>query len=225
MVAKLNFKQISIAYTGASFASVTCGAVIAGLWDTLGGDPNYSLMIGGTWLVVVGLPSMAVASDSLLKSLGRRSPITISTRGGHSQGRKVPINYREGQSHLFLSALPRLKHHDKTDLMVEADPIPTVEIPQIFTVDMDGFCYEVPITDLRDFLYKAWARQRVGKPGFSRNYWMKDHRPKKLDRQQYDAMIAILSSVNGLLLNRDQRRSGRLALPPEATIRAIQGQL
>ena len=92
----------------------------------------------------------------------------------------------------------------------------------MFTVTIDGIPYDVPITQLREFLSKAFSRQRGGKSPFSRNYWMQTHRPK-FDRTEYDAIMTLLTGLEGLVINRSEKRSGKLVMPPEATIRALQG--
>lgn len=213
---RLDLKQMALAYGGASFAAVVAGSVSGGLWAEIGGNTNYSLWIGGSWLVVVGLPSMAVASDTLLRTLGKKSPIQIISNIGGNQGRKVPINYRNGrQSHVFLSALPMIGGR-------QPEPIEVPEVPQSFTVMMDDNHYQVPVSEIRDFLHTSWQRQRQGKPAFSRNWWTKTRRPK-MHEKQYRALMLVLNKIDGIVINRGQGRSGKLALPPEATVKTLQG--
>lgn len=218
-IKRLDYKQMTTAYVGASICSVAAGTVSAALWDKLSGQADYGLWIGGAWLVVVGVPSMVVASDTLLQILGKRAGISVRQNSGQYQGRKVPINYGQGrQGHLFLSTMPLIGKRGADEL----EPALPIELPQSFTVTIESIPYTIPVSDLRDFVHKAWARQRVGKPGFSRNYWTKTHKPK-LDKTQYAATMAILSQIEGIVINRTQGRSGRLAVPPEACIKMLQG--
>lgn len=223
-VKKLDYKQIAIAYAGASVACVVTGAVSGALWSEFGGNTDYSIWIGGTWLIVVGMPSLAVASDTLLKVLGKKEPIKIIGNAGH-QGRAVPINYGNGKrSQVFLSSLTapiRLRGSQANDQHKEP-PQPQMSIPQTFTVVIDGTGYQVPIADIREFLHTAWQRQRQGKPAFSRNWWTKQRRPR-MHPKEHQAMMLVLDQATGAIVNRGQGRSGKLALPPEATIKSLQG--
>lgn len=218
---RLDYKQMSTAYIGASVAAVTAGTVSAGLWDRLGGQSDYLLFIGGAWLVTVGLPSLVVASETLLKTLGKRSPITIR-RSGQYPGRKVPINYSGGrQSHVFLSALPLIGQKPVTDSTF--DQPESVALPQQFTVTIEGNPYTVSLNDMRDFLYVAWRRQRAGYNGLSRKYWCKDRRPT-ISKLEYSVRLHILLAVDGLIVDRGERRSGRLSVPPQMATKAIQAE-
>lgn len=217
---KLSFKQISIAYVGATFTTATTAATFAALTDWPMGET-----VGWSWFVVVGVPSVIVAAESLSKALGRKTPIQIISNGGGG-GRKVPINYGNGKrSHVYLNALDRtsgllLGHNKAVANPITPEPLP--EMPQSFTVVIDGVSYQVPITDVRNFLHVAWQRQRQNKPAFSRAYWTKRKRPT-MHPKEYQALMLTIEQLPGAIVNRSQGRSGKLALPPEATVKRLSG--
>ena len=59
----------------------------------------------------------------------------------------------------------------------------------------------------------AWRRQVQLKSPFSRRYWTRQRRPR-LKTLQYNTMMILMMSLNGLVVNRDEGRSGILTLSP-----------
>lgn len=213
-MAKLNLRDISIAYAGATVTSLTTAAVGSYVWSKFGYDVDYSLTISATWLLTVGVPSTIVAAETLRRKLGEHQPTTVSAAGGgRSWGRSIPVNANGKASHLFLSSIPWL-----------AQPEPAAELlPSVFTVKIDDSSYSVSLPEIEEFLRTGWKRQRRGETAFSRPYWTRQHRPR-LNRLEYETRLSILLSVPNLILDRSQRRSGRLAVPPMAAVKALQGQ-
>lgn len=214
---KLSAKQITIAYGGAIWATGSTSGLIALLTDL-----PVLQTIGWSEAIIVGLPSVIVAVESLAKALGKKTPVQIIANAG-SQGRAVPINYGNGkQSHVYLSAISQpLKLLGSRD--TETQQPSQISIPQSFTVVMDGTQYNVPLPDIRDFIYSVWQRQRNGHQyPFSRTHFTKHKRPK-MHTKEYQALMLVLDQVPNLVVNRGQGRSGKLALPPEATVKSLQG--
>ena len=213
---RLNYRDIIIAYVSGSVASATTGYVIAGLWDHLGGNADYTVMAGGTWLLTVGVPSCLVAGDTIREKLGqkqRRVDIRASTS---ALGRTIRVNQNGRSSTIFASAIPLLGAQSQ-----QAEEA-AIDLPDTFDVWVDGVSHTFTKPELETFLYSAWNRQRAGKPGLSRKYWLREHRPR-FSRVEYEATMALVTSTEGLVLNRDGGRSGKLSLPPQMAIRAIQG--
>ena len=84
-----------------------------------------------------------------------------------------------------------------------------------FTVDNRT----VSLDEVDYFIRKAYNLQRQRKPGLSRAYWMQRHRPN-YERWQYDANIELLN-LAGLIVDRGERRSGRLLGSPAMALNAI----
>lgn len=216
MATKLNAQQIAIGYGVASLASITTGLVGGYLWGHLGGHTDYVLAVGGTWLLTVGLPSVAASAESLRRVLGRQAAPSIhaSNRAG---GRTIPLTVDGRTTSLFLSSLLWFNQtHRSQD---ELSPL----LPEQFTVTVEGVPYTLSLPQIEAFLYHAWRRQRARQPGLSRAYWTVERRPDRLSRHLYDALMTLLCSVDGLVLDRGERRSGRLAVPPQLSLQAIQG--
>jgi hypothetical protein len=215
-MAKLNLKQMALSYIGGTTASLTTGYVLAGLYDHYGGYPDYPTVVGGAWLLVVGVPSCLVAADKIREAWGQRKKTTVSASSWTTAlGRLVPINYPDGTTkHTFLSSLPAtisLKHQQQQ---------PEINTPDAFTVSMDGNDYTVTEPEIDHFLRTAWRLQRQGKHGLSRAYWTRRHRPP-LHRLEYDVRMMVLLSLDGLIVDRGERRSGRLTLPPQMALYAL----
>lgn len=212
---KLNFKQISIAWTGATFTTVTTSGTLAALIDGL---PILETA-GWTWFALVGVPSVIVAGESLSKALGWKKSIGgVTVSNATNKGRAVPINYGNGKkSTVFLSEfkLPSIRNA-KQVIEFEAP-----ELPKTFTVHVpSGNTYTVHLDEIDYFIRKSHNRQRAGYKGLSREYWTKKHSPR-LMRDDYDARIQLLLQY-GLIVDRGERRAGRLLLPPARSIKMLQ---
>ena len=206
---KLSFKQISIAWTGATFATVTTGGVFAGLMDW-----PIIYTAGWAWFGVVGVSSMIAATDTLSKTLGKKEPTTVSVINGSNRGRKTPINYANGRrSHVYLSELilPWLK----------PEPSEVAAMPKQFPVFTNGKYVTVTLEEMDYFIRKASNVERAGRrSGLSRDYWTTIHNPR-FRRDMYDARIKVLESCQ-LIADREAKRSGRLILPPGQAIKTLQ---
>ena len=215
-MAKLNLRDISIAYAGATVASVSTAAVGCYVWSRLGGvDVDVGLVVSSAWLLTVGVPSTLVGAETLRRKLGEHQPTKVSAVGGGRGQRAIPVTANGRASHIFMSIMPRLKLQSNI-------PQPDMIAPDMFTVSVDQNSYSVTVNEIEDFLRICWKRQRSGAYPFPRSYWTRIHRPR-LKPLEYYARLNVLLSVDGLILDRSKRRSGRLAVPPMATIKVLQG--
>ncbi len=218
IMAKLNFKDISIAYAGATVASVSTGLVGSYVWSKFGYDVDVGLVVSSAWLLTVGVPSTLVAAETLRRKLGEGQPIIIRAAGGsRGRGRAIPVTSNGRKTHVFLSIMPLLGFQPKIAQTNQA------ESPDTFTVSVDENTYSVTSDEIESFLRVGWQRQRSGNFAFSRVYWTRQHRPR-LKPLEYYTRLNVLLSYEGMILDRGKRRSGRLAYPPLAAIKALQGQ-
>jgi len=219
LMAKLNLEQVAIGYGAASLTSISTGLVGGYLWQHWGGQTDYVVTVGVTWLITVGVPSVLISAESLRRILGQREGLSISA-SSRVLRRSIPLTVNGRASALFLSSVSWLKPGGVDDQAPAA-----AYLPDQFAVTVDGLPYTLQLPQIQDFLYIAWRRQRAGLPGLSRSYWTEERRPERLSRQLYDALMVLLSSVEGLIIDRGERRSGRLSAPPQLSIKAIQGVL
>ncbi len=217
---RLNFRDIATIYAAATFTSISTAAVGGYLWEHIGGNTDFGLIIGGAWILSVGLPSTLVSMETLRKRLGEKSPNTVSAAGGSSRAgrRSIPFSANGRQSHVFLSSIPWLSRLNESQPEVEE-----IELPTIFTSTVDDNDYSVTIDELETFIRTAWRRQRIGENGLSRPFWTRQHQPR-LKPLEYYSRLNVLLSCNGLILDRGKRRSGRLAVSPGLAIKALQSQ-
>lgn len=215
-MAKLNLRDISVMYGAVSFTSVMSASVLGYLWEHMGGNTDYVLAIGGA-LLVVNIPSTLVGLETLRKKLGERQQNTVRAIGGHQNRRAIPFGANGKQSHIFMSILPWMKPQP------EMDSQPEFDLPTIFTSTIDGNDYSVTLPEIETFVRTAWRKQRIGEAGLSRPYWTRRHQPR-LRPLEYYTRLNILLSCSGLVLDRSQRRSGRLSVPPALAIKALQSQ-
>lgn len=213
---KTNERDLLIAYTAGTVATITAGWVGGLVWHEWSGAPvNYGLTIGVTWLTAVGIPSVAGSSWAIKQALGQRERPTITAAG--QAGRAVPINYSTGTVHTFLNALPGRRSDP---------PAPAPILPDRFTVHnltLPGsdapVTIELPENTVMAFMSVAWGRQGEGRPPFSRPYWTERRRPR-LDRDEYYAILTLLLA-HRLIVNRRPGKSGRLALQPRTAMRHL----
>ncbi len=150
------------------------------------------------------------AIDSLRHELGWRSPVKIISNSFDRPRRKIPFSSNEKDGNIFMFSIPWIKPStEKQELKLES-----------FTVQIDDIDYTISLSDMESFIRSAWYRQRNGKNGLSRNYWTRQHRPR-LKILEYYIRMNVLSSVPGLILDRGQGRSGRLANSPLLTIKTL----
>ncbi len=212
-MAKLSIKQIATGYAAASVSAAATGLVGGYLWEHLGGNTDYALSIGVTWFVAVGLPSIAVSAASLRRALGERQQTAITA----SPARAIPFTSNGRSGYVFNYATSAF------DWMTKTTPDMTdTMLPEDFTISVDGVAHTITEPEIVFFLRRAWSRQRAGQGGLSRLYWTKTMRPA-LSRQEYEARMTLLLSVPRLVINRGERRSGKLSVPPETAKRALMG--
>lgn len=216
---KLSLKDIMIVYSSATFASVTTGLVGSYIWSKFGYDVDVGMVVGSTWLLTVGVPSVLVSASTLKEKLGERKDNTVRAIGGQQGRRAIPFQANGRQSHIFLSSIPMVG----TLFNSRPDTRPEADISTIFQSEIDGNSYSVTVDELEIFLRTAWRKQRVGEHGLARNYWTKRHRPR-LRPLEYYCRLNVLLACDGLILDRSKRRSGRLAVSPQLAIKALQGR-
>jgi hypothetical protein len=220
-MAKLDLRDISIAYAGATAASVSTAVAGSYVWSKFGYDVDYGLVISSAWLLTVGVPSCLVSMETLRRKLGEKQQTTVSAVAGSGRigNRSIPVySGIEKRAHMFMSSISLLRP--------QLDPQPysqPIDLPDTFTVNIDDNSYSVTVGEIEAFLRGAWNRQRRGDPAFSRPYWTRQARPR-LKPIEYYARLNVLMSVPDLILDRSKRRSGRLAVPPLTAVKALQGQ-
>lgn len=192
--------KVATAYFIASFASIMTGWVVALVLAELTQTEIVTwLVIAMVWLVVVGGPSLFAASYYLLKLLGVRSwPIAWLSQ---KDARLVPVGGVSEMTHTAPTIFGQPKHNGSA-----------VEIKQL---EIRAGQYVISHSVLMNFLRRAWARQRQGKDGLSRTWWVE--KGKQLERGEYEAILQVLKR-EGLVRGRGQGRSGKLLMPPVSTL-------
>ncbi len=140
------------------------------------------------------------ANRKLRQLLDFDSSIEIIGQSFARKGRKIPFKADgKNQSDIFMFSIG-----NDTSQAVEIDSI---------TISDEGNNYTTSLPDLEYFIRKGWSRQQRNLSAFARRYWTKDER---LSTIEYQTRMNILLSVNGLIIDRGDRRSGRYAIPPSA---------
>lgn len=215
---KLNANDILIAYSAGTFTSIVTAGVGGYVWQNMGGHTDFDIIVPGMWLLTVGIPSTLVSMDLIKNKLGQKlgtSVTSISNRPNRS-GRKIPFTANGQTSNVFMSAIQTLKFKPDD---VDDDQH---ELPETFVIIVGSVSYTIMINELDDFLRVVWRRQRNGNNGLSRKYWLTDRRPDRMKRTQYDALMTLILTVDGLVLDRTQNRSGRIVFPPQMAIKMVQ---
>jgi hypothetical protein len=212
MARKTNFNDVAIAYLGGSVASVATGLVGSYLLVKAGYRVDVGSTVAATWLTTIGVPSCLVFGRSIARSLGERDPYRISVQSSTKLQRSIPWNVGGSARHVFAFAFP--------DGPRMASEIET----NAFTVNLGSGPITLAHNEVEDFLRATWRRQLSGKAGLSRRYHCTTRRPR-LEPVTYNAMIVLLLSVDGLVIDRGERRSGKLALPPGYTLNTLLGHL
>jgi hypothetical protein len=163
------------------------------------------------------LPLLLSSSDALRQELGLRSPIQIIGNGGkRTFGRRIPVNSANETKDIFMQTL-RLSPGTEQ----EYEPVAEIETISIWYDENE---YTLTLPELEEFIYVAWRRQSQAKNAFSRHYWTKQRRPR-LKTLDYNLRVWALMSCNGLVIDRSEGRSGRLAVPPKEAIQIIRSVL
>ena len=168
-------------------------------------DAGFNVAI--SW-IIPHVPIIFAVTDSLRHELGLKSPTSIIGQSLGGKGRKIPFAANGKNRDIFMFSIG-----NETNEVVEINSI---------TVSRDDNNYTTSLSDLEYFIRKGWARQRQRLSAFSRRYWMKNER---LSTVEYQARMSILLSIDGLIVDRGERRSGRLAIPPSATMEAVTSTL
>ncbi len=182
--------------------------------------PRHEISTIGCMIISWTIPHsyiLIAGIDSLREELGIKSPIQISGNwGSRSLGRKIPIRSGDKESNIFMKALPF------TSIIETENEDP----PELQTVSMqyDDNWHTVTIPELEEFLHVAWRRQSQNKAPFSREYWTKVRRPRK-KTLQYNILMTILCAIPNLVIDREERRSGRMSIEPRMALELIQNTL
>jgi hypothetical protein len=188
------------------FASLTV-AVLAGVateilqaWTMV----TFWQVLSGLWLVTVGIPSVGWSTQQVSRVLGVRPTPVVKVRGG-----SIPI----GGSASVLADFGRAvvgRPGKRVDSLPVADDWSIVCGAHHFTR-----------SEVKQFLSKAWQRQRSGKHPLSRVYWVDRQR---MDRGRYDALMDTLCGLD-FITGRQFGSSGRLVAPPLACLSGIRHSL
>lgn len=205
-MAKTSLNNVIITYGGGTVAAVTTGLVGSYLLHKGGYQVDTGSLVAATWLTTIGVPHCLAFSRSIARNLGERDPYRIAVQSSIKPQRAIPVNAWGKASHIFAFAFP--------------DGPRVEETPNAFTVDLGNGDTTLTYTDVEDFLRATWRRQRSGRAGLSRRYHTKTRRPR-LEPVTYNAMITLLLSVDGLVVDRGERRSGRLSMPPQHTLNTL----
>ncbi len=174
--------------------------------------PNISVSTCMTWAWIVPHFYILVAAvDTLREELGFRSPARIvGNWGKRTFGRRIPVNAGDKSTDIFMQVLPftTTKNQDVVEL-------------ETITVWYNDTSYTITIPELEEFLYVAWRRQSQEKSPFSRDYWTRQRRPR-LKTLEYNLRMTVLISVDGLVIDRGERRSGKLTLEPRTALERVQ---
>jgi len=172
------FKRAVLLYLMASGTVAGVAAVVT-FWPRWAfGWPTapYHVIYPPIWLLVVGLPSMWASADEIARLLGKKKPMRIVSTNQRSipiMGDVLGIVPQFGQA--------QRSHH------------PAIDIADDFYFECDGTT--IYQSEMKDFLNKAWRRQRYGQPTFSRKYFV-----RYFDKIDYLTMIELLE-VHRLLKN------------------------
>jgi len=188
-----------VGYGLASGLSVIASLVGADFLERWTGEAvNRALLVEGVWLVSVGAPSLWVAGEQTLRALGRK-PVQPWRQWG---GRSVAVNVMESATRLVLKS-------DERRVLVTY---------MYHALDNNGLSHQFVDDDLSRALRLAWHRRH-------RNPWSRNAMMDSvlLSRDEYDAMMNLLQSVPGVVLDRGERRSGRIRLPPMTALEMVRG--
>ena len=192
------FWRAALCYAFASGVIVPvalAGAEMAQAWDL---GLTFGQLFTGLWLCCVGVPSLSWSTSKLSRVLGVR-PVPMVKLG---RWRSIPIG---GSGHVLADA-------GRSVLWAVGGATrrgrPSIDLPDELTFVCDGHVFTE--AEAVDFLRRAWSRQRTGKRGLSRSYWVDS---RGWDRSRYDALTLTLTNL-GLIVGRGVGASGKLTCPP-----------
>jgi len=208
-LAKLHARDILTLAATTSSLSIGFGLIGSYVLQELGYKPqDYAFNISVAWLAFHA-PVISTAISNLKYALGEKQLPNI-TANSHSTSRRIPFTANGHTSHIFASLLPGTMPRM---IKVKSEKLAT------FTVGLNGQSHTISIIEVEHFICTAWRRQRQGWNGLSRQYWTREHRPR-LKTLEYNCQMTILSQA-GLVIDRSDRRSGRLVLSPELAIKEL----
>jgi hypothetical protein len=206
---KLNARNILTLTATTTGLSLGFGLIGSYMLQELGYKPqDYIFNTSVAWLAFHA-PVISTAISSLKYALGEKQLPSV-TANSHSISRRIPFTANGHTSHIFASLLPGIMPK-----VVEKNS----KKPIVFFVTFNRQDYALTIMEIEKFVYIAWRRQNQGKNGLSRQYWTRECRPR-LKTLEYNCRMAILSQA-GLIIDRSDRRSGRLVLSPELAMKEL----
>jgi len=206
---KLDPKTILILFMFGSILSVLVGWVGGTMYAHIGGQPDFRIAISTLWLTFVGLPGLWVSRERLLYALGQRPQPRITTTPGPE--REIQVNGVGGPRSIFMTVL-----HPFAPPAAESAPA----APVSYTVTIDATPYTITTAEVDRFLNVAWSRQQRNQAPFSRHYWTRKRRPA-LSRELYEAHMRLVEQA-GAVIDRGERRSGRMAIAPGRAMAQLQ---
>jgi hypothetical protein len=188
------FLRAVLAYVFASLAVLACAAVavsVVQVWLEI----TLWELASGLWLLVVGIPSCGYSMRLVSKTLGVRPMPHL----GVASWRSVPIIGGAGATLT-----------DAVGSVVGRQALGSVDIPDRWAFLVGHFVFKED--EVKDLLRRGWTRQRRGLSAFARAAVL-DGPPFYGDRQAYECWCDVCEAV-GFLVNRQDRHSGKLTLPP-----------
>jgi hypothetical protein len=184
--------RVILAYAAASVVVLPLAAVGAWIADRWGVAITIWDVAAPVWLLAVGIPSVGWAAGSLSRILGVR-PVPMLHVGSW---RNIPIGGVIGDVARYVFSAPA---------GVTPASLPIAE--QLTLVCGDHVFTEAEVSD---FLRIVWRRQRAGKHGLARSYWVD---ALDWDRERYDALCLALEGC-GIVTSRKPGAAGKLNVPP-----------
>ncbi len=161
------------------------------------------------------IPMSLAVSDAIRQELGLKSPTQITGNWMGRSGNKITVNKGQANSKdIFMLLMPGTSSHDNTGLA-------QIEELKSITVTVNDEDYEISLHKLEEFIYGVARRQSQRKSGLSRRYWTLERKPR-MSTQDYGLLMTVLENINGLIVNRSERKSGYLSVSPRKALELIQ---
>ena len=185
-------KRLLTAYGFLNLVAVALAFLVWVVWSHYDAGASFGLVLVFL-LLFVHVRALSMADEHFRKKLGVWKP-QISAIGA---GRSIPVN-------VFESAIAVL-------------PGVGVQRPKSISLDDGPTSYVVgdvvlPAETVKYFVRRAFMRQRSGRAGLARSYWLKSHRPV-WERSEYEAVISLLVDA-GVIIGRRAGKAGRLVGGP-----------
>ncbi len=175
------------------------------------------LAVIGVWLLFVGAPSLVGASVALLDLLGIKVKWSrlLQRRHGKAQSRlrpgnprSIPVNGRLITLGYNAPAIPAL-----------SPPLQNNEAITVREVEIEAGECVISHERIAAFLRTSWARQRRGKWGVSRSWWVEQ--TGQFEREEYEVLVNTLVA-HGIIRGRKTGYSGKLALSPALALHQLE---